>query len=457
MQNTHPRITFWSGVGTVTGANFLFEYGGKKMLVDCGLVQGERTAAEMNRQPFPYSPSEIDYLFITHAHLDHVGRIAKLVKEGFKGKIVSTPETKSLAMLIMEDACRLLEREATRDGILPLYEQKDVKDAVMLWNDLVPYHTATEIFPGLSLYLRDAGHILGSSMMEFTCDGKKIVFTGDLGNSPTPILKDTEALSGANYVVMESVYGDRNHEPAHERTEKLKKVILDTVSRGGAVVIPAFSMERTQVILFELNNLVEAGKIPQIPVFVDSPLATKVTEIYKKSSQFFNPGAQEQIAHGDQIFSFPRLKFTMDGRESAHIDNIPNPKIIIAGSGMSSGGRVTHHEARYLPDPRSTILLVGYQSLGTLGRKLQDGIKTLEINGVDVNVKAHIESIYGYSSHKDSDNLVRFVEKTKDSLKKVFVVMGEPKASLFLVQKLRDNLDVDALYPERGKVYILDK
>ncbi|MSR71406.1 MAG: MBL fold metallo-hydrolase [Candidatus Taylorbacteria bacterium] len=452
MQNIY--LTCWGGVGIVTGANFLLEHADKKILIDCGLIQGEKFATDDNRKPFPYNPSEIDYLFVTHAHLDHVGRIPKLVKDGFKGVIYSTPETKSLGVLILEDACRILEKDATHDGVLPMYEMNDVNKAISLWKE-IPYHQEFTVYEGLSVYLRDAGHVLGSSMFEFHIGGKKIMFTGDLGNSPTLLLKDTEEIKGIDYLVMESVYGDRNHEPKDERRKKLMDVINETAKRGGAVVIPAFSLERTQIILYELNHLVENKLIQSVPIFIDSPLAIKVTAIYKQSKNYFNDKVQEEIRGGDDIFNFPRLKYSMSGQDSMAIRNTPNPKIIIAGSGMSAGGRVTHHEINYLPDARSTILLVGYQTLGTLGRRLQDGEKKVLINGQEVEVKAHIETINGYSSHKDSDHLVEFVDSTRDAVKEIFVVMGEPKASLFLVQKLRDNLGVNAIYPERGKKYEL--
>ncbi len=454
------QITFETGVGTVTGANFLMELGQgneksdvpKKILVDCGLVQGEKFADDENRKDFAYDPSIIDYLFITHAHLDHVGRIPKLVKDGFKGVIYSTPETRSLGRLILDDACELLARAAKREGLSPIYEKVDVEKAFTQWQE-ISYHVKTPFDGGFEVYLQDAGHILGSTMFNFLIDGKKIVFTGDLGNSPTPLLKDTEKLDGANYLIMESVYGDRNHEPKSERREKLKTFINETLAKQGTVMIPAFSLERTQVILYELNELVEGNEIPHVPVFVDSPLATKVTDIYKGSKNYFNPKTQSQIAGGDDIFDFPRLSFTLTGEDSRSIEHTKGPKIILAGAGMSSGGRVTHHEITYLPDARNTLLLVGYQSLGTLGRKLQDGAKEVIINGEHVRVNARIESIEGYSSHKDSDHLVEFVGDSKDTLKQVFVVMGEPKASLFLAQKLRDYVDVNAIYPERGKVY----
>ncbi len=456
------NLTFCSGVGSVTGANFLLEITHesktKKILVDCGLIQGEKVAQKENRDDFPYKASEIDMLFVTHAHLDHVGRIPKLVKEGFNGVIYSTPETMALAELILHDAVGLLKREATNEGVLPLYEEQDMQKAFTLWQT-IPYHQ-DKFFPeGFSVYLKDAGHILGSSMFFFTIEGKKIVFTGDLGNSPTPLLRDTESISGADYVIMESVYGDRNHEPKDERILKLESIVLDTIKRQGTLIIPAFSLERTQVILYEINKLVEAKRIPIVPVFVDSPLATKVTDIYKASTELFNERAREEIRNGDDIFSFPKLSFTVNPDESRAIDHTKGPKIIIAGSGMSVGGRVIHHEEIYLGDPKNTVLLVGYQTLGSVGRYLMDGSKKVNIHGVEIPVRAKIETILGYSSHKDSDRLVDFVstvnEKRNGKVKEIFVVMGEPKASLFLVQKIRDNLGIEAMYPERLKRYEL--
>ncbi len=457
------KITFCTGVGSVTGANFLFEVGDSRVLVDCGLIQGDREAMKENRKPFGYDPRGIDMLFVTHAHLDHVGRIPKLVKEGFKGVIYSTPETKALAELILEDAVGLMTHEAQKEGLTPLYGIEDVKNAFGLWQT-IPYHTET-VFKDFSVYLKDAGHILGSSMIEFRYENKKIVFTGDLGNSPTPLLRDTESIEGADYVIMESVYGDRNHEPKDVRDAKLAQVIKESIARDGTLIIPAFSLERTQVILYEINKLVETNAIPSVPIFVDSPLATKVTEVYENSTHFFNEKAQEEIRKGDDLFNFPRLKYTESKESSQGIDHVKGAKIIIAGSGMSVGGRVRHHEEIYLPDSRNTVLLVGYQTLGTVGRQLLEGSKKVTIGGgskgggdgrVEVIVKAKIESIMGYSSHKDSDHLVEFVATAQATAKKVFVVMGEPKASLFLAQRINDEVGVKALYPERGVGYEME-
>jgi len=459
------KITFYGGTGSVTGANFLIEQTDKdgntnlstssrqvKILVDCGLMQGTRTADSFNRDSFPYNPSEIDYLLVTHAHIDHIGRIPKLVKDGFVGKIISTPPTKEIAQFLLEDALKILDDEARREGILPLYEEKDVSKTFTLW-DTLEYHKAFGLGDDISIYLRDSGHILGSSMIEISDGVEKVVFTGDLGNSPSLLLKDTEIITDANYIIMESVYGDRNHESKDLRRQKLQDIIQDTIQNKRELIIPAFSLERTQMILYEMNEFFENDVLSQIPVFLDSPLAIKITKVYEKYSSYFNDKIRADIASGDDVFKFPKLKFTVQAEESERIDFTPNPKIIIAGSGMSNGGRIVHHEKDHVSDPKATILLVGYQATGTLGRHLEDGAKEVTIYKDKMKVKAKIGKIEGYSSHKDSDNLVAFVEKANEGgkLKKVFTVMGEPKSSLFLVQRLRDEIGVDAEYPEYGE------
>ncbi len=450
----------------MTGANFLLDIyppipdgraGSCKILVDCGLVQGSRFAENLNRSEFAYDPAEIDYLLVTHAHIDHIGRIPKLVKDGFTGQIISTPETKELAEFLLADTVKILESEAQHEGILPLYEAADLAPAFALWSTL-PYHTMKVLKDSVSIYFKDAGHILGSVMIEISRNGKKMVFTGDLGNSPSVLLKDTEWITDANYILMESVYGDRNHEPKDERRNKLKAVIQSTIDHKRTLIIPAFSLERSQMIIYEMNEIFEnkpastqgGGIKTQLPVFLDSPLAIKITSVYEKYSADFNDKVQAEIKAGDDIFSFPRLKFIVQGGESRLIEKVPNPKIIIAGSGMSVGGRVILHEKHYVSNPNAEILFVGYQAVGSLGRQLQDGAREVEIFGEKKEVRAKIESISGYSSHKDSDHLLEFVEKAVEGgqLKQVFCVMGEPKSSMFLVQKLRDNLGVDAVYPE---------
>ena len=447
------RITFCGGTGSVTGANFLLEIDGKKILVDCGLTQGFLLADDTNWAPFPYDPKEIDILFITHAHVDHIGKIPKLIQEGFSGKTYSTKPTRALTGPMLEDTAGILSK-STRFNLVKIYTEENIRKAFLQWTGF-DYHEPIKITPDLEVSFKDAGHILGSAMVEFIYRGKKILFTGDLGNSPSPLLPDTEKVTDADYLIMESVYGDRNHESRSDRRNILEKVIKDNYKRKGTLIIPTFSLERSQELLFELNNMVENKDIPIMPIFFDSPLAIRLTEIFKEFKNYFNETAQKVLSKDKYLFDFPGLHSTLRSEESRMIGDSPNPKIVIAGSGMSSGGRIVHHERHYLPDPNNTILLTGYQSVGTLGRLIENGVKKVQIAGEDINVRAHVEVILGYSGHKDGDGLFNFVEDTKDTVKKVFVVMGEPKSAMFLVQRIRDNLRVDASAPEEGDSVLL--
>ncbi len=447
-------LTCWGGVGEVTGANFLLESDGVKILVDCGLVQGKEPSEAGNSRPFPYDPKDILLLMVTHAHLDHIGRIPKLVKDGFRGVIWSTSATKELSSVMFEDALSIFASQQQARGVEPLYDHSDVERTLSLWKT-VSYHHEQEIVPGFTFLFRNSGHILGSAMVVFSKNSRKILFSGDLGNAPSLLLKDPESASDANYLLIESVYGDRNHEPKEERDQRFVEIVEDTIKRGGTLVIPAFSIERTQNILYCLNNLIEEKKLPSIPVFVDSPLATRVTDIYRWHAELFNERITKEQEAGDDIFSFPKLSFTASRQASESIHRTPSPKIILAGSGMSMGGRVTSHEKYYLPDPKSTVLLVGYQAVGTVGRRIEEGIKEVFIDGERVSVRARIASIKGFSSHMDSSHLVEFVSVAK-KVSKVFVTMGEPKASLFLAQRLHDYVGVEAVCPLRGKEYSLE-
>jgi len=447
------KITFCSGAGTVTGANFLLEGNDKKFLIDCGLIQGEKIADDLNWEKFPYDASLIDILFITHSHIDHIGRIPKLISEGFKGRIVSTMPTKEIADVMLVDTAHLLSREEHYD-LASIYTPANIEKALDLWETL-EYGQKLNVDHGFQFSFKDAGHILGSGMLEIIYNGKKIVFTGDLGNSPSPLLPDTEVIDDADYMIMESCYGDRNHEEREERKKKLEEVIKNNYENKGTLIIPTFSLERTQELLYEMNSLVENNIVPRMPVFLDSPLSIKLTKVYLKYGRYFNIKALSIIATGDKLFDFPGLKETPTTEDSKAILDVPPPKIIIAGSGMSNGGRILHHEKNYLPGKNNTILLTGYQSVGTLGRFIYDGVKKVHIMGEEVNIRAQMAIISGYSGHKDSDHLIEFVENTANTLKKVFVVMGEPKSSMFLAQKLNDSLGIDAYVPTVGESVII--
>ena len=331
------KITFYGGTGSVTGSNFLLEIDGERILVDCGLTQGVKLADDINWNPFPYDPKVIDILFVTHGHVDHLGRIPKLISEGFRGKIYSTEPTRELAQPMLEDTAGILGKN-TDLGLDEIYTDENLKLTLSLWRGFA-YHENIKITDNLQACFFNAGHILGSAMIEFIYNGKKILFTGDLGNSPSPLLPDTERVTDTDYLILESVYGDRNHESRADRRRFLEKIIEDNYKRKGTLVIPTFSLERSQELLFELNTLVENNRIPVMPIFFDSPLAIRLTEIFKRNKDYFNENAKSAMSGDDQfLFDFPGLHNTLQAEESKMIVNVPNPKIVIAGSGMSTGG-----------------------------------------------------------------------------------------------------------------------
>lgn len=447
------EITFHGAAGQVTGSNYLLEADGHKILIDCGLHQGGNFAERQNFEPFPYNPADIEAVCVTHAHIDHIGLLPKLFKDGFRGTIYSTLATKDFAELMLIDSEHILDQEAVREGKPKLYDTTDIERMMKNWQG-INYHQPIDI-AGFHVEFYDAGHILGSSIIRIEADGKTIVFSGDLGNTPAPIIQPTEKITSADYCLIESTYGDRLHEPSNTRKEVMEDAIEDTVKAGGVLMIPAFAMERTQELLFNLHELFESGRVPKVPVFIDSPLAIKLTAVYKKHEDYFNKNITKMEHAGDDIFNFPGLRFTLTTEQSKEINNVPAPKIIMAGSGMSTAGRILHHEIRYLPDPKSTILFVGYQTQGSLGRRILEGAKLVKIFGEEVSVRCQIKEINSYSAHADQNQLLDWIKPMKASLKKAFVVHGEQSASEVLAGKIRDNLAISAVVPKQGEKFVL--
>lgn len=447
-------ITCSGGALSPTGANFLVEGFEKTFLVDCGLLQGSKMAEESNWKPFSYDPKKVAILFVTHAHLDHIGLIPKLIFDGFDGEIISTPATKDVARVMLEDTASILANSESGKPfhLSDIYSSKVLEKVFSLWKT-VDYHESYNICKDLTVESFDAGHVLGSSMFVFEYKQQKFVFTGDLGNSPSPLLRDTEKLpDDIQYLLMESVYGDRNHESKEGRRGILKSVLLQNYQRRGVLMVPIFSLERTQEFLYEINELIESKEVPSMPIILDSPLAIKVTDIFEKYTHLLKDSVKKDIAEGDDIFNFPGFKESVTPRDSKAIVKKPNPKVILAGAGMSTGGRILHHEKEYLSDKNNTLLITGFQTPGSLGRLLEEGTKTVVLSGQSVSVKAHIEVVKGYSGHKDSDGLVQFVERSSKKLKKVIVAMGEMKSSLFLAQRIKEELDISSHVPQPGEV-----
>ncbi|MBI2676420.1 MAG: MBL fold metallo-hydrolase [Candidatus Yanofskybacteria bacterium] len=451
------KITFFGGAMSVTGANYLLDFGSKKILVDCGLFQGSKYAEELNYSDFKYDPKTIDFVFLTHSHTDHIGRLPKLYREGFRGKVFTTKPTKDLMARAFPDNWRLVAEEAKKDNHEPLYEIEDI-EAVMELVEGVDYYQRIKISEDVAVTFLNAGHILGSAIICFdykeSGETEKIYFSGDLGNSPSLLLPDKDFVKDAGYVVTESAYGSRVHEDVDQRSKVFREVVEHVIHSGGTLMIPSFAIERTQEMLFEINKLLNTGVIPQLPVFIDSPLAAKMTEVYAQYPDYLKKEAHQ---FGKNIFNFPSLRYTETTADSKNINDVPSPKIIIAGSGMSNGGRILHHERRYLSDPNSAIVFVGYQVEGSLGRKILDsstgslrvGQTEVKIFGENIPVRCLVKGIGGYSAHADQLALTEWVRRANQAkkLKKVFVVQGEESSAKALTEIIKSRVHVDTIVP----------
>lgn len=450
-------ITFARGARRVTGSNFLFEAkrGEKtvRILVDCGLSQGEHFAEDANSESFSYDPKSVDAIFFTHAHADHIGLFPRLVKDGFKGKAYATEATKALIPVMLEDSVHLMSEEAKRTGREPIYGTEDVTRAAALIQP-VRYHDRIEVALDVSVTFYNAGHILGSALLAIDAYGKRTVFTGDLGRVPSILVPDREVPENVDYLVTESVYGNRKHGSIEESESVLLSAAKETAARGGTLLIPSFSLERTQIILSLLDRAMSDGRIPQIKTFMDSPLAAEVTRIYRSHPEYLREDIRKRLEGGDDPFAFPSLTVTERNQESHAIDSFKGAKIILAGAGMSHGGRIRRHEARYLGDTHTMLMFVGYQVPGSLGRRIMDGGKKVQIDGQNVTVRAHIVKADGFSAHADRDDLLSFAEKTAP--RRAFVVLGETEAASFLAQRISGFLGIPVDVPREGEKYDLN-
>lgn len=461
-------LTFMGGTRTVTGSSYLLELKNLKIMVDCGLFQGNRDIRMRNYRTSPVAPSEVDFLLLTHAHIDHSGLLPRFCKQGFKGQIITSTATRDLCTVMLPDSGHIQEmevefdnRKALRRGEKlqePLYTAADGLNCLRLFKG-IRYEEMINLNENVRVRFRDAGHILGSAIVEIWVkeDGNefKIVFSGDLGKKNTPIINDPAIIEDADFLLIESTYGNRLHEPMVNQKKKLAQIINRTMQQGGNIVIPAFAVERTQEILYFLNEMLEAGQIPKMPVYVDSPLAISATEIFMHNRDYYDAGLSKRVNSGKKIFDFPGTRFTRSADESKQINASPESKIIISASGMADAGRIKHHLKHNLWRPESTIVFVGYQAEGTLGRLLVEGEKKVKIFGETINVAAHIESLQGLSAHADQKGLLEFIDNFKQKPQKVFVVHGEIESSLALSGMIENKFGIETVVPYPDEVYEL--
>ncbi len=444
-----PTVTFFGATQEVTGSNHLIEDGDFRFMVDCGLHQGGQFADEKNQEPLPYDPKTLDAVFATHAHMDHIGRLPLLVNQGYHGPIYTTSATRDLAEILYEDAAEIMAEDYQRYGREPLYRPEDLPRTLARFVT-VGYHEEIPLPGGWIGEFWDAGHILGSAVLQLRKGAEAIVFSGDLGNPPVPLLDKTESPDKVSFVVMESTYGDRHHENTATRESLLREAIIETVGRGGVLMIPSFALERTQELLYYINHLKESKMIPDIPVFLDSPLAIHATRIFENHPELWSEQARREFK-ADDFFNFPGLKMTATREESRAINGVAAPKIIIAGSGMMNGGRILHHAKRYLSDPNSQLLIIGYQANGTLGRRLLTGQKHVQIHGEQVFVRAKIKAIGAFSAHADQAQLLRWLKGMGQKPARIALVHGELDRMQGLASAIEHEFHIPVFEPRAGE------
>jgi len=457
------KLQFFGAACQVTGSRHYLEAGGVKILVDCGMFQ-ERQYLDRNWEPSPVPPAGIDAVLLTHAHLDHCGLVPRLVGEGFRGPVLTTPASADLVEIILRDSAEIQmedvaykKRRHQKEGRrgkhpeVPLYTPGDVERTLPLVQS-VPYEQAAKINENVWATFHDAGHILGSAVVELTVSQgdrlQRVLFSGDLGQWDRPILRDPTVFAEADFVVMESTYGNRDHD-SHESIEsQLDRVINETVQGGGNVVIPTFAVERAQELVFYISRLVRARRIPDVPVFLDSPMAADVTEVFCRHRECFDEEAWQMISSGESPLRFPGLNVVRGVEESKAINDLKEPAIIMATSGMCTAGRIKHHLRQNIKRPESTILFVGYQVRGTLGRQILDGNPEVRIHGRQWRVRARVEQIHGFSGHADRTALLRWLSAFKSPPRHLFLIHGEEESSLSLADRVRRELGWQVDVPE---------
>ncbi len=440
------KLTFCGAARITTGSCYLLEADGLKLLIDCGMFQGPKDITGLNYLKFPFKPADIKYVILTHAHIDHSGLLPKLVREGFSGTILATPPTIDLCRIMLQDSAFVQEKDTEqenrrrlREGLaprLPLYRAEDAKKAMHFFRK-IDYNKFVQLSPNIVVCYKDAGHIIGSAIIEVAVNEngseKKIVFSGDLGQWNVPIINDPSIIKDATYVVVESTYGDRLHENIRLRDGLLLKHAKETYKKGGKLLIPSFAIERTQELLYSFNKLIKEGRFPDEKIFLDSPLAIKATEIFKRHKEVFDA---EALYKYKDPFSFANLVYTPDVADSMKLNEYDKPCVIIAGSGMCTGGRIRHHLKHGLWDSRNTVLFVGYQAEGTTGRYILEGAKIVKMMGMQIAVKADIAKINSFSAHADAGELIKWMEGFEKRPVKVFITHGEERSSTALKKEL---------------------
>jgi metallo-beta-lactamase family protein len=465
------KLTFWGAAGTVTGSMHLVETGGKRILFDCGLYQGRRKDADKKNRQLPFAGSSIDAVVLSHAHIDHSGNLPTLVKNGFTGPIYTTPATIDLCNWMLLDTAHIQEKDAEflnkrlekrksrglENGLVePLFTTADAERTLPLFHP-VPYHKPATLAPNICYEAYDAGHILGSSMIVMNDNTGaapvRLAFSGDVGRPQLPIIRDPETLPPAGYLILESTYGNRLHKDVGHVINKLADVVNRTARRGGRIIVPAFAVGRTQQLVLLLHQLANEKRIPNIPIFVDSPLAVNVTAVHRAHPECFDEETNEYLRHGEDPFGFKRLQYIREVSESKKLNDLHGPFVVISASGMAEQGRVLHHLRNNIEDPRNTVLITGFQAADTLGRKLVERWPEVNIFGEPMRVRAEIASLDELSAHADYRELIEWIKPLAPSLRKIFLVHGEPEQSAAFAKLLAATYGLDVVVPFPGQSF----